>query len=141
MIERSKQDSMRSLSRAATAVAGSGIGGLVFALLFARPAVLENGFFLPVSLPFAVLMTVVGLVVYRLAHKSAAIKTPATDEENAKANSMQDKLITGLHGVWFIGASMLLIGIAGLIGVLAIIAFIVLEFFVATVLWLARRYF
>ncbi|KGR62634.1 hypothetical protein NX79_00770 [Xanthomonas vasicola] len=60
MIERSKQDSMRSLSRAATAVAGLGIGGLV---------------------------------------------------------------------------------VAGLIGVIAIIAFIVLELVVATVLWLARRYF
>ncbi|KFA39861.1 hypothetical protein KWS_0100600, partial [Xanthomonas vasicola pv. musacearum NCPPB 4384] len=129
------QSATHRLRRLAAAVAGSGIGGLVFALMFASPATLENGIFLTASLPFAVLMIVVGLWA-----SAVASKKPATDAEKAMAEMVQGTLLAVLQTLWQMGAALLLIGVAGWIGMLAILAFIVLELIVATVLGLVRRY-
>ncbi|CAD0362075.1 MULTISPECIES: hypothetical protein [Xanthomonas] len=100
MTETTTYDGTRSLRRAAAAVAGLGIGVLVFAVLFAGPVFLENQLFLTLSLPVAVLMIFVGLAAYRFAKRAEVAKKPATAAEKAEANEahvkLQNKLLFAL---------------------------------------------
>ncbi|MDC9654386.1 hypothetical protein [Xanthomonas perforans] len=64
---------MKGLKRAAVVVAGNGIAILVYAVLFASPAMLENKYYLVGVLPLAVVLVIFGLANYAYAVKYEAM--------------------------------------------------------------------
>ncbi|APP87380.1 hypothetical protein BI317_25285 (plasmid) [Xanthomonas hortorum pv. gardneri] len=67
-------DISRNLRRASIAVAGFGLGGLIFAAVFARPQLWETPFFLTGWLPIAGVMFYGGIAACR----SAPRREPTT---------------------------------------------------------------
>ncbi|AKU48539.1 hypothetical protein WDL40_10570 [Xanthomonas arboricola pv. pruni] len=111
-------DISRNLRRASSAVAGFGLGGLIFAAVFARPQLWETPFFLTGRLPIAGVMFYGGIAACRSAPRAGADDTRPPAPPVARFLRLQ---LMGVVGVGLTGAAILLVAIGGSLALLALI--------------------
>ncbi|WDK04573.1 hypothetical protein [Xanthomonas campestris] len=110
MSARTMSDVSRHLRRASSAVAGFGLGSMIFAGVFARPQLWETPFFLTGWLPIAGVMVYAGIAACRSAPREGADDTLAPAPP--VAHFLRLKLM-GLIGGGLLGAAILLTAIGG----------------------------